>query len=421
MQLSLLSPEFLGLALVAAALLAVLAGMARQLAFLTVNGFFLWALLLGFESALSALLFCLLGYALTHLILWQRRLFAPCLIGFGVLFLYLRRYEFLYSVLPEEALPQALNTIGLSYLFFKIVHVMIEAQSGTLGTLEFLTYLNYGLNYTTFMSGPIQRYQDYFEQWHGAREALPPTYEAHLDAVLRILLGLVKAYVVAERLAPLALPSSTELQALSSAALLVNIYVYYLFLYFNFSGYCDVVIGVGCLMGVRPPENFNYPFLARNVSDYWSRWHMSLTAWLTHYIFSPLYKWWLGQRGLASHPFLGMNVALLVTLIVCGLWHGTTLNFFFFGLAHGIYLVIFRTWEALATRYAGKQRLRQWRQNRVVHLAGIVLTFNLVAFTLILFRLELDQALQVFANLFQPDRTGTVSTADFLRRAVEGL
>ncbi len=421
MQLSLLSLEFLGLSLAAAVVLAVLAGTARQLAFLVANGVFLGVLLLEPLGVVSTVLFCLLGYGLARLVQRQPRLLAPCLVGFIALFVYLRKYVFLSWVLPEDWLGHALSTIGLSYLFFKIVHVMIEAQSGTLGRFEFLTYLNYCLAFTTFMSGPIQRYQDFDRQWHGDESAIAPTFEAHLDAVLRILLGLVKAYVIGDRLAPLALPAADELQRMTSGALLVNVYAYYLFLYFNFSGYCDVVIGVGSLLGVRPPENFNYPFLARNVSEYWSRWHMSLTGWLTSYVFSPIYKGWLSQRALAAHPLLGMNVALMVTLVVCGLWHGTTLGFLLFGVAHGTYLVVFRTWEAAAGRLLGKARLRQVRRNPLTQVAGIVLTFNLVAFTLILFRLEAGQAWQMLLDLGDPYRSGDITVSGLLRRALEGL
>ena len=100
-------------------------------------------------------------------------------------------------LVPGQLLTQALSTIGLSFLFFKVVHVMIEARSGTLGTLQFPTFLNYCLNFTTFVMGPIQRYQDFHSQWNEIKEAIPLRFEAHLDAILRILIGLVKVYILA--------------------------------------------------------------------------------------------------------------------------------------------------------------------------------------------------------------------------------
>jgi alginate O-acetyltransferase complex protein AlgI len=386
---------------IAAMLLAILRGVTRQLAFLAANIIFVWGLLLGPNGAISTTVFCLLGYALTYLILWRPRWSFPVgLTGFVILFIYMRDYEFLHWALPESMLTNILSTVGLSFLLFKIIHVMIEARSGTLGSLEFLTYLNYCLNFTTFMMGPIQRYQDYYAQWHGQKQAIPLRFDTHLDAVLRILVGLFKAYVVADRLAPLALAHSPDVLGLPLTVLLLRIYAFYFFLYFNFAGYCDVVVGIGSLLGVRPPENFNKPFLARNISEFWLRFHMSLTAWLTDYVFSPAYKWALERDWLAFRPLLAMNIALLSTMIVSGLWHGTTLSFLLFGLTHGVYFIIYRTWDTLAAKRFGKKRLREWRRRWGFQLLGMFITFNAVAFSLVFFRLDAKQALQVLARFF---------------------
>ena len=261
-QLSLMAVEFLSLSAVAAILLAVFRGMTRQIAFLAVNVFFVWSLLLGPKGALSTIGFCLLGYGLTRLIAWRSRFGA--LVGalsmYVLLFVYMRRYDFLTWILPQSVLTQALSTVGLSFLLFKIVHVMIESHSGTLGPLQFVTYLNYCLNFTTFMMGPIQRYQDFYNQWFGTKEALPRDFKSHLDAALRVLVGLVKVYVLAEWFGDWALSPRTDLRALSLNGLFVKVYAFYFYLYLNFSGYCDVMIGVGSLLGVKPPENFNLPF-----------------------------------------------------------------------------------------------------------------------------------------------------------------
>lgn len=389
MNFSLMSVEFFTLCVGAAVLSAALRGAVRQIAFLSVNLFFLWKLLLGPHGTLSTIAFCALGYVLTRLILWRPRFsFLGALSVYGLLFFYMRRYDFLTWVVPESMLTQALSTVGLSFLFFKVVHVMIEAHSGTLGPLQASTYLNYCLNFTTFMMGPLQRYQDFYGQWHGTKEAIPHRFEAHLDAILRILLGLVKIYILAEWFHGRALRPNTDLVELSLLGLFVKVYAFYFFLYLNFSGYCDVVIGVGSLLGVKPPENFNMPFLAQNISDFWLRQHRSLTLWLTDYVFSPLYKWSLSNRGLGSYRLLAANGALLITMLVSGLWHGTTLSFLLFGIAHGVYLVVYRTWDAFLTRRFGAQRVRAWRAKWPVRAVGIALTFNAAAFAFIFFVLD---------------------------------
>lgn len=400
MYTSLASPEFLTLGVIAALLLPALAGRARDLAFLALNLAFLLGVLLGPSRVAPALVLCVLGYALTRVVARAPRWgFIAGVGAYIAVFAYLRDYQFLHWILPEPLAPRILATVGLSFMFFKTLHVMIEARSGTLGGMRFVDYLNYTLNFTVFMMGPIQRFQDYRAQWTGQEEAIPASFESHLDAVLRILVGLVKAYVLAAALHPFILGPGTDVAAASRAELIGGIVAFYFFLYFNFSGYCDVVIGLGSLIGVRPPENFDKPFLARSITDFWLRFHRSLTQWLTTYVFSPAYKWALGHQRFGSKPLLAANAALLLTMIVSGVWHGTTLSFLLFGLVHGLYFVTFRTWEAWASRRFGKAWLRSWRERRLVHAASIAVTFAAVALSLVFFQLDAARAFDVFQRL----------------------
>lgn len=401
MNFSLLSIEFLSLSALSVIALALLAGPVRQLIFLALNLLFVWHLL-GPAGTLSTIAFCLFGYLLTRIHLrWPSLKIWFTLPVFVALFIYMRNYELLRWLLPPDLLASALRTVGLSFLFFKIIHVLIDARSGTLRNLEFATYVNYCLAFTTFMMGPIQRYQDYDEQWRGAKLAIDPTFEAHLDAGLRILVGLTKAYVLAAWINALALQPGTDVLQLSVMGWVVKLYAFYFYLYLNFSGYCDVVIGVGSLFGVRPPENFNKPFIARNIADFWQRQHRSLTLWLTDYVFAPTYKSALSGGALASHPVLAANLVLMLTMIVSGLWHGTTIGFLFFGIAHGIYLMIYHSWDHLLIRHLGRKRVNQMRMNWLVRAAGVFLTFNAVAFAFLFFRLDTPRLQQLLEALLK--------------------
>ena len=389
MQVALLSPSFLAIALAAIVLLSSLRGGWRQIAFLGLNLVFVWGFLLGRAGALSTLLFALLGYALVKLSLARgRRALVIGVTVLVVLFVYMRGYSFLDWVLPTSFAVRVLSTIGLSFLFFKIVHVMVDAYAGTLGRFDLLTYLNYCLNFATFMMGPIQRYQDYREQWDGEKLAIPLTFEAHLDAVLRALFGLVKIYVLAAFLESRALEPNTDLSSLTAAGLIVQTYAFWFYLYLNFSGYCDVVIAVGSLFGVRPPENFNRPFLARNIPDFWLRQHRSLTLWLTDYVFTPTYKKLLTAHWTANHKLIAAYAGLMITMLVSGLWHGTTMSFLVFGLVHGLWFVVYRTWDELLTRRLGRNGVKSFRAHPLVRASGIVLTFNATAFAFILLPCE---------------------------------
>lgn len=399
--MSLLSLEFWALASVATILLTSLRGLARHAAFLTANLLFIWALL-GAAGTATTVLFCLLGYLIIHLTRSSNALgLYISVTAYLALFVYMQNYDFLGILLPDEALFPFLSTIGLSFLFFKILHVMIEARSNTLGPLNFPTYFNYCLNFTTFMMGPIQRYQDFYRQWHDQRVAIPLRFEAHLDSVIRILVGLIKAYVVAKAIFPHTLSGASDVAELSRVQLLIGAYAFYIYLYLNFSGYCDVVIALGSIFGIRPPENFNMPFVARNVSDFWLRFHRSLTSWLTDYVFSPLYKWHLTNQRLSAHPLLSANIALLTTMFICGLWHGTTMSFIVFGILHGMFQVIYRTWDTLFTRQFGRKWVQQHRRKLLPHLVGVFITFNAVSIAFIFFQLDVETGLEVVLRLLR--------------------
>lgn len=392
-----MSPWFLGIAFAAIVLVSLLRGLPRQLAFLALNLVFVSAFLLGPGGAISTLLFALLGYSLVFLSTQKWKL-VLAIVAYVALFVYMRGYGFLELVLPENYLVRALSTVGLSFLFFKVVHVILDAYAGALGKLDLLTYLNYCLNFTTFVMGPIQRFQDYREQWDGEREAIPLDFEAHLDAALRVLVGLLKVYVLAAFFEARALKLDTDLTSLSLAGLIVQTYCFWFYLYLNFSGYCDVVIGIGSLLGVRPPENFNKPFLARNISDFWQRQHRSLTLWLTDYVFNPTYKSLLSSKWTGNQKALAAYIALVLTMVVSGLWHGTTVSFLLFGLVHGSWFVIYRAWDELLTRRLGRKGVQRFRANPLVHFAGIVLTFNATAAAFIFFRASPDSVVSTLAR-----------------------
>jgi D-alanyl-lipoteichoic acid acyltransferase DltB (MBOAT superfamily) len=402
-SLPLLSLEFLALSCLAVVLLGLARGLVRQGVFLAVNLVFLAFILLGPQGTASTLAFTALGYLLIRGTLrsprWGLALGLP---AFVLLFVYMRNYGFLRWFVPDDLLTGVLATIGLSFLLFKILHVVIEAQSGTLGEFDAMTYLNYSLNFTTFMMGPIQRYQDYRDQWRGVRQAIPLTFEAHLDAVIRILWGLFRAFVLAAWVRPYMMTWGSGLPSAGLGEIVVQVYAFYFFLYFNFAGYCDVAIGLSSLLGVRAPENFNHPYLSRNISDFWLRQHRSLTLWLTDYVFTPSLKSFLRRPSLRHHPTISVALALMVTMVVSGLWHGTTAGFMLYGLAHGILLVIYHLWDAWLIKRWGRKRVAAWRKRPLVTVTAIVVTFNATAFAFVFFQLGAREGLALFAGMLTP-------------------
>jgi len=395
---SLLSLQFILLSCVTVLLMWTARGPVRLWGFLLASGYFAFSYL-GWRGMAFTLLFCAGGFLCAEVVRRRPRLLWLAVTGLTAVFVYARSYTFLELVLPERLITTLFVTAGLSFLFFKIVHVVVDTAAGTIRELPLLRYYAYCLNFTAFLLGPIQRYQDFDRQWKGEVEALPATFDAHLDAFNRVLRGMVKKYVVAEYLVTFALQADAPVQTMAAPELLLATYMFYLFLYFDFSGYCDIVIGIGALMGVRPPENFNLPFFSGNVSQYWLRVHESLTRWLTDYVFNPSYAAGLRSRALGDHPLAAMLVAVVITMLVTGMWHGTTFAFVLFGLVHALYMAVFRTYEHLVVRWRGRKGLKALRANRAWSVASVLVTFHFTASAYLFFVLDTDQLLLLLGRL----------------------
>jgi D-alanyl-lipoteichoic acid acyltransferase DltB (MBOAT superfamily) len=392
--------EFAALALLAVLTVPVLSGPLRTGVFLAINLAFVWSYW-GPAAMPVGLGFCLAGYAAARLVAGRSTgWLVACLVVLTAAFVYLRGYTLGGSAAPAAPTPVGIVAIvGLSFLFFKMVHVVVDVAGGAIAAPRLGPYLNYCLNFTTLLMGPIQRYQDFDAQWTGRSTEVAPTFEAHLDAANRVLRGLVKAFVLAPLVAPYILRPGLPIETLGGGDLLLRIYAFYVYLYLDFSGYCDIVIGIGSLMGVRPPENFRFPFLARNVSEYWLRVHRSLTQWLTDYIFTPAYRAALGARTLGQYGFLALAGSLVLTMLVAGAWHGTTVNFVLFGLVHGIALVVVRGYEQVMVRSVGRTRFRRLAESPYLTAAAVLLTYNFTSLAYVFFVLDVGESGRVFARL----------------------
>jgi alginate O-acetyltransferase complex protein AlgI len=396
--MSLFSLPFILLSLVTAMFMWSTRGQVRLLGFLAASVLYAFTYV-GARGMAWTLAFCLLGFATAVFVRRYPNRLWLAVTGLTLVFVYARSYSFLEWVLPGGLHTTILATAGLSFLFFKILHVVIDTAGGTLARPPFWKYLGYCFNFTTFLLGPIQRYQHFESQLSGQTEAIPAKSEAYVEAVNRMLLGMVKKYVIAERLAALALQPDSPVQSMSLLDIQLATYLFYAFLYFDFSGYCDIVIGAGCLLGLRPPENFNLPFLAANPSKYWLRVHESLTHWLTDYVFNPTYARALRSKLLGSRPLAAMILAVTLTMFVTGLWHGTTFSFVMFGLVHAVYLTVFRSYEYAVLKTMGRKTLQKLRANPGWAVASTAVTFHFTASAYIFFVLDSDKLLSILERL----------------------
>lgn len=289
-----------------------------------------------------------------------------------------------------------LRWLGFSYIAFRLIHTLRDRQNGRLPAMALDEYFIYMLFFPAISAGPIDRSERFIKD---LRQPFIPTADALGGASKRLVIGLLKKFVAADVLAMIALNAVDAAQVSSSGWAWVLVYAYTFQIFFDFSGYTDIAIGMGQLMGFKLPENFNAPYLKPNLTQFWNNWHMTLTQWFRAYFFNPL------TRALRSAKkpvpvWMVILITQLATMTLIGLWHGITLNFVLWGLWHGLGMFIQNRWsdwtKPLSARIQQKPAL-----NKAVTVFTTLLTFQFVALGWVWFALpSMDLSLRVFGCLF---------------------
>jgi alginate O-acetyltransferase complex protein AlgI len=319
-------------------------------------------------------------------------------------YVWLKKYTFLPG---RYFLHFPYCTLGLSYILFRILHLLIEAGEGA-GPREkrhigFVPYLLYTLNFTTLVSGPIQRYDEFARDQFAVRP-LPLGSTVIGLQLLRILRGFFKINVLAmllhrlqeNGLEQLSQPFPIQHKALAIIQLTV---AYPLFLYADFSGYIDIVIALARLMRIRLPENFNRPFSASSFLDFWNRWHITLSMWLKTYVYNPLLIGLMRRISSPSmEPLLGV-MCFFATFFLIGIWHGRTSEFIVFGIFQGGGVAINKLWQLWLTSVLGRKGYKGLAKNTIYIAFGRGLTFSWFAFTMFWFWANWKQIGTIFSTI----------------------
>jgi len=404
--MSLTSPLFFGfLAAVIVAFNATESVLLRRLVLGLANAVFIASYLTDYVQAVPLLGFLLLGYAWVLILrIWKSAL----ALTLGVLsvlacYVFLKRFSFFDDL---GHLPFPYLTIGLSYILFRILHLMVDIRSADVAEpIGPFTFFRYSCNFLCFVSGPIQRFQDF--------RAADGSVAVELDsqnvyrAFSRIVTGYLKFVIIAATaeyafsfLKPQLLhggdlPFAKLCAIYAAAACLYTVYLYY-----NFSGYMDIVIGTGSLLGQELPENFDKPFSARTFLEFWQRWHMTLSQWFKLYLFNPLVMSLMSLAPApALTPYLGV-LAFFITFLIMGIWHGTTVVFVVYGLLMGAGASINKFWQLACAERLGKKRYRMLCETSTyVYLSrGITIAYFVLALTC-LWMPELKDFAHLVANL----------------------
>ena len=285
--------------------------------------------------------------------------------------------------------------LGISFITFQMIAFLCDVRAGRVKEVTPLDFSLFAFFFPRLIAGPIVRYGEVMPQFAERRGQFSAA-----DAAVGISLfsiGLFKKVILADGVAEYASPAFSAAasgEAVTLLAAWAGALGYTLQLYFDFSGYSDMALGSARLLGIRLPLNFNSPLKARSIVEFWSRWHVTLTRFLTDYIYTPV-TLHLARRRLAagravlagrrsSPAAIGVLIAVptMLTMAVSGLWHGTGLQFLAWGLLHGALLTVNQAWRLLRPRF--------WRDQasyeRVMGPIGFGLTFTAVVFAMVLFR-----------------------------------
>jgi D-alanyl-lipoteichoic acid acyltransferase DltB (MBOAT superfamily) len=320
-----------------------------------------------------------------------------------LVYAWLKKYTFLP---PGAFLNFPYFTLGLSYIFFRVLHLLIESGEGLADEKKWIgigAYLLYTLNFTTFVSGPIQRYDEFARDQFAAEPIKLGIRTVGLQFE-RIVRGFFKVNVLAmllhmvqeKALEQLSQPLPMSAKVCPAFRLAV---IYPFFLYANFSGYIDIVIALARLMRVRLPENFDRPFSASSFLDFWNRWHITLSTWLKNYVYNPLLMTLMRRvSSVAMQPFLGV-ICFFVTFFLVGIWHGRTSEFVIFGVLQGGGVAINKLWQVWLSGRLGRKRYKALAANPIYIAFGRGLTFSWFAFTLFWFWANWKQIDTAFTSI----------------------
>lgn len=361
----------------------------------------------------------------------RRALLAGCLgIDLGVLaaFKYLGFFadeaaSFLRSLGVElgEGVLRLGVPLGLSFLTLQLVAYAIDVYHRRVEPCrEPVSFLLFGFYFPQISAGPIPRAGQLLPQLAAPRRV---NVEMWRQGGVLIVLGVFKKFGVADALGPLVELRFAYPAECAGSDLLLAVYLYALQIYCDFSGYTDLARGVSKLFGIELAINFRQPYTARSVSEFWQRWHVSLSSWLRDYVFLPLNFWLL--RRWSSFRWLGLGeeywcgfAATMVAFLAAGVWHGAGWTFLVWGAAFGTLVCLHRAWQG----WRGRRPRRSRAVRRAAEAASVALTFHLVAALWVVFRSpDLGSALGFLARLAAWPGAGQVAPLGAVQLARAGV
>ncbi|MBF0343557.1 MAG: hypothetical protein HQL06_04915 [Nitrospirae bacterium] len=353
----------------------------RRYVFLFVNIILYILCIKNVLSALGIFIFIFTPYLYIYL---RRSVFKlwPIVIIMTMIFIYLNGYLFIIESVFSSKYIVNFQIVGLSYIFFRILYFLVYIKDDIVDNFSFIDYLNYIFSFWTIMAGPIQRYNDFMNSFSSQESIID--FTANLKLLHRVANGFIKVFlfgVLCKEIADTCYAAMIA-RGFGYKKFFALYYCYPMYVYFNFSGYCDIVIAMAAWAGFKIPENFNKPYLSRNMIEFWNRWHITLSICVRDLIYQPLLKF-LMSGVLSNNVLIAQYISVFVTFFIVGIWHGTTTNFVIFGLLQGLGMIISMMYKDGMKKLLGKHKFKNYTQNNKIALVEILVCFHFVFYTFI--------------------------------------
>lgn len=285
--------------------------------------------------------------------------------------------------------------IGISYLSFRLVHLVQEVRNDIVEMPSMWEYLSFAFFVPTLSVGPISPYSKFIGSLRNPDQEDTPLGRS----LVRIVVGFTKYIFLGSLIAQFTYAGLLlDGHPHAMIDLFIAIPAYALYLYCNFSGFCDMVIGVSGLLGIAVAENFDRPFLSRNFQEFWTRWHITLSLWIRDLLFTPMSKSMMRRFGPQSASHV-IAASLFISFLAVGAWHGKGTNYLVFGALQGIGLVTVHYYTVWLKSRLARDRYAAYRNSRFIRTIATVITFSYFSLTLFFFANTWDEMRVILAAL----------------------
>lgn len=299
-------------------------------------------------------------------------------------------------IIPDYSISLPL---GLSFYIFATLGYVIDVYRKNSSTTNLLSFSVFSSFFPLIQSGPIERSNNFLNQ---INKETSFRYDNAKEGLYLVFSGLFKKYVIADRLSIIVNPILDDYNSYGSLFLTIAFITFAFQIYYDFSGYSDIAIGIARLFGYDIKKNFNYPYTAKSISEFWKKWHITLSEWLRDYIFLPI-AYYTSRKYINSRIIKPENIsyysAVFITMLVTGIWHGASWNYIIWGLIFAVTMITTQVTKKLRKKIIRNLSLNKYP--RIFNFAKVLNTFAIVCFAWIFFRTNtLYDSIEVIGIIF---------------------